>query len=526
MKSPSFRHFVEQEMGQLPYFLIYGVLELTLMAILFLDGALAYLATVFADLFELVPPCLLCTRINPLFNRTDHDSHYNTTLCESHKKEISFFAYCQMHCKLSDLRTMCEACLLAFTSDANANTSNSIDCLFNDDLRPRLCSCCGEMIKAKSSSYQKSVGFTSNVPMWIAQTPCSSPSTAFTPWKNEESKLVELKPPKPNPCPSPPDDDPDTENEDAIPPMLQECEEMADLTMTPSFSRGGSRLFTMLSGESTTASPRFAPRTPRKYAGELIPFDLFESVGVNEAEDSIVNRLKKQMKQDRKSLIALSQELDEERSASAVAANNAMAMITRLQADKASVQMEALQYQRMMDEQSEYDQEALSALHELLEKREYEMLDMQDELELYRERYGVFKDVVRRSENFDKSQSFSSFTERSDHDDNDDDEDDDGDDDDDGHVSPDESVFDIETDVDPDPSINYYDQAFAVYENEQLKEKEELVKNDDQYTITENDRGGEEDDDEEMERTVNENSVLIESEQQKTTIENDSNEEA
>ncbi|KAL2462969.1 putative myosin-binding protein 5 [Forsythia ovata] len=57
--------------------------------------------------------------------------------------------------------------------------------------------------------------------------------------------------------------------------------------------------------------------------------------------------------------MALYMELDEERSASAVAANNAMAMITRLQAEKAAVQMEALQYQRMMEEQAEYDQEAL-----------------------------------------------------------------------------------------------------------------------------------------------------------------------
>jgi hypothetical protein len=47
---------------------------------------------------------------------------------------------------------------------------------------------------------------------------------------------------------------------------------------------------------------------------------------------------------------------------SAVAANNVMAMITRLQAEKAVVQMEALQYQRMMEEQAEYDQDAIHIL--------------------------------------------------------------------------------------------------------------------------------------------------------------------
>ena len=39
-----------------------------------------------------------------------------------------------------------------------------------------------------------------------------------------------------------------------------------------------------------------------------------------------------------------------------------MAMITRLQAEKAVVQMEALQYQRMMEEQAEYDQDAIHIL--------------------------------------------------------------------------------------------------------------------------------------------------------------------
>ncbi|KAK7301426.1 hypothetical protein RJT34_12290 [Clitoria ternatea] len=46
--------------------------------------------------------------------------------------------------------------------------------------------------------------------------------------------------------------------------------------------------------------------------------------------DAILNNSKKQVRLDRKSLMALYMELDEERSASAVAANNAMAMITRL----------------------------------------------------------------------------------------------------------------------------------------------------------------------------------------------------
>ncbi|KAJ6752776.1 MYOSIN-BINDING PROTEIN 2 [Salix koriyanagi] len=78
--------------------------------------------------------------------------------------------------------------------------------------------------------------------------------------------------------------------------------------------------------------------------------------------------------------------LEEERSASAIAANQTMAMINRLQEEKAAMQMEALQYQRMMEEQSEYDQEALQLLNELMIKREREKQDLEKELEVYRKK--------------------------------------------------------------------------------------------------------------------------------------------
>lgn len=86
-----------------------------------------------------------------------------------------------------------------------------------------------------------------------------------------------------------------------------------------------------------------------------------------------VEKLKSALKSERKVLRALYEELEEERSASAVAASQTMAMINRLQEEKAAMQMEALQYQRMMEEQSEYDQEALQLLNELMVKREREL---------------------------------------------------------------------------------------------------------------------------------------------------------
>ncbi|KAJ6840149.1 myosin-binding protein 1-like [Iris pallida] len=110
---------------------------------------------------------------------------------------------------------------------------------------------------------------------------------------------------------------------------------------------------------------------------------------VSEIEgESVVDRLKRQLELDRKSLYLLYKELEEERSASAIAANQAMAMITRLQEEKAALQVEALQYQRMMEEQAEYDQEVLQQSNELLAEREKDIQHLEADIERYRKQIG------------------------------------------------------------------------------------------------------------------------------------------
>lgn len=108
------------------------------------------------------------------------------------------------------------------------------------------------------------------------------------------------------------------------------------------------------------------------------------------------DQLKAALMAERRALGALYWELEEERSASAIAASQTMAMITRLQEEKAAVQMEALQYQRMMEEQSEYDQEALQLLHELLIKREKEKQELERELDLLRNKVLLCESQERR----------------------------------------------------------------------------------------------------------------------------------
>lgn len=110
------------------------------------------------------------------------------------------------------------------------------------------------------------------------------------------------------------------------------------------------------------------------------------SICDTECGDLTIEKLKSALKAERKALNSLYDELEEERSASAIAANQTMAMINRLQEEKAAMRMEALQYERMMEERCEYDQEALQLLNELLIKREKEKLELEKELEIYRKK--------------------------------------------------------------------------------------------------------------------------------------------
>lgn len=127
-------------------------------------------------------------------------------------------------------------------------------------------------------------------------------------------------------------------------------------------------------------------------------------------EPLTLDRLKAALKTERKSLIALYAELEEERNASAIAANQTMAMITRLQEEKAAMQMEALHYQRMMEEQSEYDQEALQVLNELLMKRENEKQELEEELELYHEKILTYEAKERNKKSGNKERGGRSGT--------------------------------------------------------------------------------------------------------------------
>ncbi|KAK4437153.1 putative myosin-binding protein 5 [Sesamum alatum] len=450
----SFRSFVEQKLGTFPHFLVYVVFEWVVIILLFIDGFLAFVSNEIARFFELRIPCLLCTRIDHVLVHRDSNFYYNESICEIHKKDISSLAYCNVHKKLSDIRCMCQGCLLSFATEKDSDFDKykslvgilhkDADYFVEDDRKLLVkplkkddseiasdeksemlkCSCCGEPLKSRSSSkYNRSLSMNAPPP---------SPRAPLFGSRNDEGgnmdlpssiRYTELKLVADNELELPEDEDAsnaDTQVREDVKaarvPLLPDTEDIGeDAARTP--TTRGNKFF----GIPLSDSPRWANRASRKVTVDKLDF-IMESHDANEADGNILTRLKRQVRMDRKALTALYMELDEERSAAAVAANNAMAMITRLQAEKAAVQMEASQYQRMMEEQAEYDQEALQLMKDMVFKREEDIKALEAELEMYREKYGHIKKIGSEICEFDveddyqdmKSQPWSMFSDKSD----------------------------------------------------------------------------------------------------------------
>lgn len=94
--------------------------------------------------------------------------------------------------------------------------------------------------------------------------------------------------------------------------------------------------------------------------------------------------LEQVLEEERASRAALALELEKERNAAATAADEALGMILRLQEEKASIEMQARQYQRMIEEKSAFDAEEMSILKEILLRREREKHFLEKEVDTYR----------------------------------------------------------------------------------------------------------------------------------------------
>nr|XP_018678782.1 PREDICTED: polyamine-modulated factor 1-binding protein 1-like [Musa acuminata subsp. malaccensis] len=117
-------------------------------------------------------------------------------------------------------------------------------------------------------------------------------------------------------------------------------------------------------------------------------------------ESIVIRDLKEVLDRERSALAALYLDLEKERSASATAADEAMAMISRLQEEKASIEMEARQFQRMVVEKSVYDEEEMEILKEIILQQEREKHVLEKEVEAYQAMMFNDGDVQQPLENY------------------------------------------------------------------------------------------------------------------------------
>ncbi|XP_023745704.1 myosin-binding protein 2 [Lactuca sativa] len=114
--------------------------------------------------------------------------------------------------------------------------------------------------------------------------------------------------------------------------------------------------------------------------------DSQERIPINEEDKAnTILLLTRELIEEQDARAALYIELEKERSAAATAADEAMAMILRLQEEKASIEMESRQYQRMIEEKSAYDAEEMNILKEIVLRREMEKHFLEKEVEAYRQ---------------------------------------------------------------------------------------------------------------------------------------------
>lgn len=123
----------------------------------------------------------------------------------------------------------------------------------------------------------------------------------------------------------------------------------------------------------------------------FIPGFDFSSVARIEIENEC-DALREMVSSQQRMVQDLYAELEEERNASASAANEAMSMILRLQSEKAGLQMDLRQFKRFAEEKMSHDQEEMLALEDLLYKREQAIQSLTCEAHAYRYRmmsYGL-----------------------------------------------------------------------------------------------------------------------------------------
>lgn len=168
-------------------------------------------------------------------------------------------------------------------------------------------------------------------------------------------------------------------------------------------------------GKSSSSSPNPGFRSPQKAPAletHLKRNRVREDGGVSPSpeerdegiEDEVfdVMSLRKLVKMERQRFNAACAEIEKERVAASSAAEEAMAMILRLQSEKSSVEIEANQFRRMVEERQEYDHEEIESLRWTVLQLESHKSLLEQQLEIYREKLAQFMKEEEEEEEIDQ----------------------------------------------------------------------------------------------------------------------------
>ncbi|CAL0334362.1 unnamed protein product [Lupinus luteus] len=131
-------------------------------------------------------------------------------------------------------------------------------------------------------------------------------------------------------------------------------------------------------------------------------------------EDEVfdVMTLRKLVKVERQRYHAACAEIEKERVAASSAAEETMAMILRLQSEKSSIEIQANQFRRMVEQKQEYDEEVIEEMRWVIMQHESQKSLLEDQLGIYREklREHMSDDEIDQLEGVDASRDFLNFS--------------------------------------------------------------------------------------------------------------------
>uniref|UniRef100_A0ACD5WQL1 Uncharacterized protein n=1 Tax=Avena sativa TaxID=4498 RepID=A0ACD5WQL1_AVESA len=416
--------------------------ELCVITLLHVAAAASYAATRLARVSKLKAPCMVCSRMDHALHGKPWIS--SDLICAAHRSEISSLAYCKSHGNLAHSDDLCKRCLAACAAADEVNsrskstksrrhcsccsepfentkklseTANVVESSHiseeiyrrsqvadknnlamppkvvpekvpADHSKDRAIAFAasieevGESDGSPGGTYEQSTkDSTSSVNAGSTTTkpaPSAIPSRIFvdrnSSMKNTFIGRVNLPSPRPSEIISARDNNSTTQQE--VKAFLTQMSSVRGVDY--SWTEGAPSPDTNVPNDEINGAGR-RPSLERNYS---LLEQLDTNLDTGEAEGEITpGSLKRQLELNRNSMAVLYKEIEEERSASAVATSQAMAMINRLHEEKAAMQMEALQYLRMMEEQADHDHQAIQNLHDLLTEREKELLDMDSELD-------------------------------------------------------------------------------------------------------------------------------------------------